>query len=94
MSENAKGNATAESVTRISEALFNMDLRKAMALYLDFVENLTDQILEFQEKSMNWAKETPLGTLVEFNTSISRKLVETSIGAMRNLYQIERPSSL
>ena len=94
MSENPKGNATTESVTRISEAFLNMDLKKAMALYLDFVENLTEQMLELQERSMNWAKETPLGTLIEFNTSISRKLVETSISAMRNLYQIERPSSL
>ena len=64
-----------------------------MALYLDFVENLTKQVLEFQETSLNWAKETPLEPFVEFKTSIARKLAETSISAVRNLYQIEPASS-
>jgi hypothetical protein len=74
----------------MSEAFLNMDCGKAVALYLDFVENLSEQFLEFQETLMHWTKETPLEPFVEFNTSLSRKLVETSISAVRNLYQIER----
>jgi hypothetical protein len=93
MSENGKANGSAQSFARISAAFLNMDLRKAMVLYLDFIENLTKQVLEFQETSMNWAKETPLEPFVEFKTSISRKLVETSFSAVRNLYQIETPFS-
>jgi hypothetical protein len=54
---------------------------------------MTKQVLEFQEMSMGWAKETPLGPLVEFQTSISRKLAETSISAMRSLCQIQTQPS-
>jgi hypothetical protein len=93
MSENEKANGRDPSFARISEAFLNMDLRKSMALYLDFIENLTKQVLDFQETSMNWAKETPFEPFVEFKTSIARKLVETSFNAVRNLYQIETPSS-
>jgi hypothetical protein len=93
MPENAKANGTAASFTRMSDAFLNMDFRKVVALYLDFLENLTKQVLDFQETSMNWAKETPLEPFVEFQTSIARKLTETSINALRNLYQIETPSS-
>ena len=93
MRENAKANETTEPFTRISEAFLNMDCGKAMGLYLDFIENMTEQFLEFQETLMHWTKETPLEPFVEFNTSLSRKLVETSISAVRNLYQIERSSA-
>ena len=94
MQNNARANGTAESFTRINEAFLNMDFGKAVGLYLDFIENLTEQMFDFQETFMNWTKETPLEPFVEFKTSLSRKLVETSISAVRNLYQIERPYSL
>jgi hypothetical protein len=92
MAESARANGTSE-FTRMSEAFLNMDVRKAAALYIDFIENMTKQVLEFQEMSMGWAKETPLGPLVEFQTSISRKLAETSISAMRSLCQIQTQPS-
>ena len=93
MAENSKVNGAAESFTRMSEAFFNTDFRKAAATYLDFVESLTKQILDFQENVMGWAKETPLEPFVEFQTSISRKLAETSINAARSLCQIQAPNS-
>ena len=47
MPENAKVDETFKSFIRMSEALLNMDFSKAMALYLDFIENLTKQVLDF-----------------------------------------------
>ena len=93
MAEETKFNGAAESFTRMSEAFFNTDFRKAAATYLDFIENLTRQILDFQESAMCWAKETPFEPLIEFQTSISRKLAETSINAARSLCQIQTPNS-
>lgn len=93
MAENTKVNGAADSFTRMSEAFLNTDFRKAAASYLDFIENLTNQILDFQENAMGWAKETPLEPFVEFQTSISRKLAETSISAVRSLCQIQSPTS-
>ena len=93
MGENTKVNGAAESFTRMSEALFNTDFRKAAATYLDFIENLTKQMLDFQETAMSGAKETPLEPFVEFQTSISRKMAETSINAARSLCQIQTPNS-
>ena len=89
MAEKAKTNGTADSFNRLSEAFFSPDLRKMAALYLDFVENFTKQVLDFQEAAMGWAKETPLEPFVEFQTTMSRKLAETSISAARSLCQIQ-----
>jgi hypothetical protein len=93
MAENQRVNGAAESLNRMTEAFFNTDLRKAAALYIDFIESLTKQMLDFQENVMGWAKETPLEPLVELQTSISRKLAETSISAARSLCQIQTPAS-
>ena len=93
MPESSRDNGTANAFSRMSEAFLNVDLRRGLALYLDFIENLTKQVLDFQETSLNWAKETPLEPFVEFQTSIARKIAETSISAVRSLYQIETPSS-
>jgi hypothetical protein len=93
MAENAKANGPTESFARMSEAFLNTDFRKAAALYFDFIEDLTKKILDLQENAMGWAKETPLEPFVEFQTSISRKVVETSISAARNLCQIQTPAS-
>lgn len=93
MAESAKTDGTVESLSRITEGFFNADVRKAVALYLDIIENVTKQVLDFQETAMGWAKETPLEPFVEFQTSISRKLAETTINAARNLCQIQTPTS-
>jgi hypothetical protein len=73
----------------MSEAFLSTDPRKVAALYIEFIENLTRQFLDFQDTALGWAKETPLAPLVEFQTSISRKLAETSISAARSLWQIQ-----
>jgi hypothetical protein len=88
MAESATANGTADSFSRITEAFFNTDLRRVAALYLDFIENLTRQILDCQESVTGWAKETPLEPFIEFQTSMSRKLAETSISAMRSFCQL------
>ena len=93
MAENTNISGIFESYTRMGEAFLSMDIRKVAASYLDFIESLTKQVLDFQETALGWAKETPLGPLVEFQTSISRKLAETSISAARSLWQIQTETS-
>ena len=93
MAENTNVAGISESFTRMGEAFLSMDVRKVAAAYLDFIENLTKQYLDFQETALGWAKETPLGPFVEFQTSISRKLAETSISATRSLWQITTETS-
>ncbi|MBV8773277.1 MAG: hypothetical protein JO166_13250 [Deltaproteobacteria bacterium] len=92
MAESATANGTAESFSRMTEAFFNTDLRRVAALYLDFIENMTKQILDCQETATGWAKETPLEPFIEFQTSITRKLAETSISAVRSFYQLQPAS--
>jgi hypothetical protein len=92
MAESATANGTTESFSRITEAFFNTDLKRVAALYLDFIENLTKQILDCQESATGWAKETPLEPFVEFQTSITRKLAETSISAVRSFYRLQPAS--
>ena len=89
--ENVAG--VSDSFTRMGEAFFSMDVRKFAALYIEFIEILTKQFLEFQETALGWAKETPLGPFAEFQTSISRKLAEASISAARSLWQIQTETS-
>jgi len=38
-----------------------------------------------------WAKETPLSPLFETQTAFARKLVERSVAAARNLWQLPEP---
>jgi hypothetical protein len=93
MAEAAKANGSTDSFNRMTEALFNIDFRKAVALYFDIIEGWTKQLLDFQETAMGWAKETPLEPFVEFQTSMSRKLAETSISAARSFCQVQTPST-
>jgi hypothetical protein len=93
MAQTSTAEGIFESFTRMSEAFLNFDLRKAAASYIDLVENLANQALDFYEMSKGWTKETPLEPFVDFQTSLSRKLVETSISAVRNLWQLEPQTS-
>jgi hypothetical protein len=93
VAENKNVVGASDSFIRMSEAFLSMDVRKFAAFYIEFIENLTKQFLEFQETALGWAKETPLGPFVEFQTSISRKLAETSINTARSIWQIETETS-
>jgi hypothetical protein len=93
VAETANVDGISESFTKMGEAFLSMDARKVAALYIEFVENLTKQFLDFQEAALGWAKATPLAPFVEFQTSIARKLAETSINAARNLWQIQTEPS-
>jgi hypothetical protein len=81
-----------ESFTKMNESLFSMDIRKAAAAYIDFVEELTRQSLELYDSLTSWAKDTPFAPMFELQTSVSRKLAETTISAARNLWQVQAVS--
>jgi hypothetical protein len=81
-----------ESFAKLGQSLCSLDgVKNAAAWYLKNSEKLANQVIELQEKSMGWAKETPLAPLLEAKILIARKLVESSASAVRNLWQIDSP---
>jgi hypothetical protein len=79
-----------ESFTKLGESFYSLDgMKKVAEWYIDTSEKLANQAIELQEKSVEWAKETPFAPLFEAQTSIARKLVERSASAARNLWQIQ-----
>ena len=90
MAEQAETVNVFESFTKLGESFFSVDgAKKAAASYIETSEKLANQVIELQEKSLSWAKETPLAPLFEAQISIAKKLVERSAAAARNLWQIE-----
>jgi hypothetical protein len=78
-----------DSVSRFGESFLSLDgVRKTAARYIECGEKLANQAIELQEKTTSWAKKTPLWPLFEVQTTIARKIVESSASAARNLWQI------
>ncbi len=93
MSEKSNSENVVESFTKLGESIFSLDgVKKAAEWYIDIAEKLANQGIELQEKSTGWAKDTPLAPMIEAQTSIARKLVERSVTAARNLWQIPQPN--
>jgi hypothetical protein len=87
LSENPDTGKAADS--KFGESFLSFDgVKKAAARYIECSEKLANQAIELQEKTTSWTKKTPLGPLFEVQTSIARKLVESSASAARNLWQI------
>jgi hypothetical protein len=89
MSEKMDSEKVFESFSKLGESFFSLDgVKKAAAWYIETSEKLANQAIELQEKSIGWAKETPLAPLFEAQTLMARKFVERSATAARNLWQI------
>jgi len=79
-----------EAFSKLGESFFSVaGAKKAAAWYIDTTERVANQALELQEKATGWAKETPLATFFETQHNMARKLIERSVTAARNLWQIE-----
>lgn len=92
MAEKAKAENATDSFAMLGESFFGFDgMKKAAEWYIETTEKLATQAIEMQEKSLEWAKGTPLEALFEAQNSIARKLIERSAAAARNLWQIPHP---
>jgi hypothetical protein len=63
--------------------------RKIAVLSIGTGERLAKGVLDFQAKTTEWAKDTPLGALFEAQNSIGRKFVELSADAARRLWRVD-----
>jgi len=86
-----KDNGMFDSFNKVSESILSVEgAKKAAAWYIDNSEKFAKQAIELQEKATTWAKETPLASLFETQTSMARKFVERSAAAARNLWEIQQ----
>lgn len=89
LSEKPGEGKAADSFSKFGESFLSLDgVKKTAARYIECGERLANQAIELQEKTTSWAKKTPLWPLFEVQTTIARKIVESSASAARNLWQI------
>ena len=77
------------NVSEMSES-FQKNYKKIAAWYIDTVENLAKEGLTLREKSMVWAKDTPLAAVIEAQNSMAQQLVENSLSFARTIFQIDK----
>lgn len=70
-------------------APLNDALKQSAAQYIDTSEKWAKKALELSEKATTWAKDTPLGPVVEMQQSFSHQMIDTSASLARRLWQIE-----
>ncbi len=74
----------------LTRALFDPDsVKKTAAFYFEAGEKIAERVLEFQTRSTEWAKDTPLAPVFEVQISMTRKLTELSAETARRLWRIE-----
>lgn len=85
-----QGKGPFESFSGLTRNFFSLDAAKKVAeLCIETGEKLADGALEFQAKSTEWAKETPLASLFETQNSMGRKLAKLSAETARRLWRLE-----
>ena len=77
------------NMSEMSES-FQKNYKKIAAWYIDTVENLAKEGLTLREKSMVWAKDTPLAAVIEAQNSMAQQLVENSLSFARTIFQIDK----
>jgi hypothetical protein len=71
-------------------ASFQKNAKRIAAWYIDTVENLAREGLTLREKSMSWAKDTPLAAVIEAQNAMAQQLVENSVSFARTIFQIDK----
>jgi hypothetical protein len=72
------------------EGLFSVEgVKKVAAWYIDTSEKAAKQVINFQESTTKWAKETPLAPIFDAQIEYGKKFVERSANAARSLWRLE-----
>ena len=69
------------------------NMRDMAARTIDANVNLAKQMLDFQTQTTSWAKDTPLGPMLESQRAFGEELIELVAGATRALWRIEKKKS-
>jgi len=79
-----------QGFSEIASALFSTErARKVAALSIETSERFAKSALDFQANACEWAKDTPLGPLLEAQNSAARKFVRISVDAARRLWKVD-----
>lgn len=88
--EETKHEGIYDGFSRLSESYLSPEgVKKAASWYISTSEKLANQTLDFQAKSIEWAKGTPLYPFVEAQQNFSRKFIEQSASTARTLWRLE-----
>jgi len=71
-------------------ASWSTNAKRIAAWYIDTAESLAKESLSLQEKSTEWAKDTPLAAIFDAQRALAEQLVENSTNFARSLFQIEK----
>lgn len=70
-------------------ASWRTGMKKIVASYIDNSEKMAKGVLDFQEKTMSWAKDTPWAPFVKAQSVLTSQWIEGSASLARKLWQIE-----
>jgi hypothetical protein len=65
------------------------EARNFVAWYIDNGQKLANQAVDLQERATEWAKDTPLANIFEWQYSLARKFIEGSADLARAVWQVE-----
>jgi hypothetical protein len=78
------------NVANLGAKLINVEgAKKFAAWYIDTSEKVANQAIDFQESTMQWAKQTPLAPIFAAQYEYGKKIVERSANAARSLWRLE-----
>ncbi len=69
---------------------FQKNARRIAAWYIETTENLAKEGLRLRERSISWARDTPLASIFEAQNTMAQQLVENSARFARDLFRIEK----
>jgi len=64
-------------------------MKKIVASYIDNGEKMAKGVLDFQEKTFSWAKDTPWAPFFKAQNALTSQWIEGSASLARKLWQIE-----
>jgi hypothetical protein len=69
------------------------NMRDIAARTIDANVSFAKQMLDFQAQTTSWAKDTPMGPMLQSQRALGEELIELFAGAARTIWRIEKDKS-
>jgi hypothetical protein len=69
------------------------NMRDIAARTIDANVSFAKQMLDFQAQTTSWAKDTPMGPMLQSQRALGEELIELFAGAARAIWRIEKDKS-